>query len=313
MLYEKGMTISHMFQWGVKDITKVIPQLVDQGFTHFQFGPIFRCKEGWEYWKLYQPLGPEIGNAYCTYDDLVELSKECEKYGIIGIVDIVLRQLGGGDSFDTRYQCHPLANQTLANNPEFWMDNGEVYGDECDNNRWKQVNCKFGVPCFNYYNPRLWDEYYEPMLRKIRDLGFGVRLDMAKHIALPEEGCDLIPKIAEMFDGLPFYGECINLKPEYLEKYSKYMLLLIADYEPFWDSDKTVRFFESHDTYYSPEMGRYTMHMSDQERLDAWMRVSTKFKNKIFFVRPMCQDTHYQPDQLLFSDKMRECNILYKG
>ena len=55
--------------------------------------------------------------------------------------------------------------------------------------------------------------------------------------------------------------------------YSKYVLLSIRDNKSSRDSDKTLRFFEPNETFYSPVIEKYTSHISDQEiqeRLYTW-------------------------------------------
>ena len=55
--------------------------------------------------------------------------------------------------------------------------------------------------------------------------------------------------------------------------YSKYLLLSIRDNKSSRDSDKTLRFFEPNETFYSPVIEKYTSHISDQEiqeRLYTW-------------------------------------------
>ena len=56
--------------------------------------------------------------------------------------------------------------------------------------------------------------------------------------------------------------------------YSKYLLLLsIGDNKSSRNSDKTLRFFEPNETFYSPVIEKYTSHISDQEiqeRLYTW-------------------------------------------
>ena len=64
--------------------------------------------------------------------------------------------------------------------------------------------------------------------------------------------------------------------------YSKYLLLSIRDNKPSRDSDKTLRFFESHDSFYSPVIEKYTSHISDKEiqgRLYTWKSTMDKLQD----------------------------------
>ena len=69
----KREIILHMLQWNLNDIIKELPTIKDCGYTSIQISPVQRCKDGDEWWCLYQPLGFTIGNRYGSKEDLINL------------------------------------------------------------------------------------------------------------------------------------------------------------------------------------------------------------------------------------------------
>ena len=173
---------------------------------------------------------------------------------------------------------HKNCNQEIVNDYQLWLD--FKAGDH--HNRYDIINRCFGMPSFNYFNPKTQDMYFK-YLDEILLYADGIRIDMAKHFALPSEGCDFLPKLSERYNGKIIYGECINLEQHLLDEYSKYMLTLVEKNAGGNNGDNSVVFFESHDTYLG---WKYTVNITDTERINKWNDLKKEYKNTLYYARP---------------------------
>lgn len=298
-------TLLHCFDCNFKTIISKVKQIKDTGYNGIQVGPVQQCKYGDEFWKLYQPLSFQVGNRLGSYEELKELVRICHEDGLIVIVDVVLRHLAGTN--DGRMEFNECCDRGIVSNQLLTMNHNGDITDHKD--RWQMVNMNAGMPTLNYYSEELWNRCYMPFLDcLLRDIGAdGLRIDQMKHLALPEEGCNLLKNISERYADKYIYGEAINLGEvpgNYMEKYAKYAGLLLGEYEYYWDDRKTIYFVESHDTYLT--FG-YTRWMSDDDRINKWLTLATRGVNKLYYSRSNMLD-----DNTIFCKHMKWINQYYK-
>ena len=94
----KRELIFHAFNWDIKAIIENLLDIKKANFTAIQISPIQKCKQGDEWWKLYQCLSfSEIGNRLGTEEDLIELTKRANELDIKIIVDLVINHVAGND------------------------------------------------------------------------------------------------------------------------------------------------------------------------------------------------------------------------
>ena len=279
----KREIILHMLQWNLNDIIKELPTIKDCGYTSIQISPVQRCKDGDEWWCLYQPLGFKIGNRYGSKEDLINLCREAKKYDIKIIVDIVLRHTANEGGGDLQLVPHHDVDKEILDMREWFFTNAK----NSDNNYTTRDQACYracGLPMLSYFN---WD-LQNIMIRFLDELvecGVqGFRLDQYKHYALPHEGCDFIDRVFMKYKtrGLFLYGEVLEYSKEMLDQFTQYMNV-ITDGSPS-DKSKAVIFVNSHDTDLSFHI---TERMSEDLLLDEWeyLLKTNKESHVIWFCR----------------------------
>ena len=234
--------ILHLLQWRLEDITTHLPLIKEQGFTAIQTSPLQGCRDGWEWWKLYQPTNYRIGNSQIgNKEDLKRLCDKAKEVGIEVYVDVALRNVG--------------TSETDPNKPNENVDK-EILPyikdvPPCSNydDRYEATMKRVGLPMVDYTN-RDVQEMHRRYLGELLECGVdGFRIDMLKHFALPEEGCDYIPNVYGHFDTAYLYGEVLFSPTWLLDKYANYTDVL-TDCR-LSDESKSVLFVESHDSFLS--------------------------------------------------------------
>ena len=301
-------TLLHCFDCDYKTVANKAKKIKETGYDGVQIGPVQYCKEGEENWKLYQPYSFYIGNKLGNYEDLKEMVRVCHEEGLIVVADIVLRHLAGRENGEMEF--HEKCDHGIVSNKNLVMNhNGNVWNYS---DRLQLIDMNAGMPTLNYYNKELWYKCYFPLTDcLLNDIGIdGLRIDQMKHIALPDEGCDLLKELVERYPDKLIYGEAINLNElgdGYKDKYAKYCMLLISMWEFYWDFNKAMYFVESHDTYHTFGNTRY---YSDEERLDKWMLLAARGANKLYFSRSKTLDEN--EDKTIFCERMKWINENYK-
>ncbi|MGP6139594.1 alpha-amylase family glycosyl hydrolase [Jeotgalibaca sp. A127] len=288
--------ILHAFQWRLEEIKNSLPQIHESGFNAIQISPIAPTKDedSQEFWVLYQPTHFKVGNKQIgSRQDLIDLCQEAEKYGIAIIADVVLRHLAGAD--DGRPVPHPSADPTITGNPDYWLPQFESEDMECRENI---IHGCFGLPAINYYHPDIQSKYITFLGDLIACGVDSFRIDMGKHFALPEEGCDFWTNVIARYGDRFNYAENLNCPTELQDKYAEHVGILGS--EPCSDNSKFVAHFETHDTYYTFYS---TIGMTNRERLDAWEWLLQTNENVLWFSRPY--------DDLTFADELAEMNRSY--
>ena len=286
--------IFHACDWDLDAITENLPRIAGLGFNYIQTSPVTPVKQkGTENWIKYQPTGFTLDED--IKNKLRILCKDADKYGIKIVVDIVLRHLAGDDygNLIPHWKCDP----DIVNRKDFWL---ESRNGSNAHNRYECTKLCWGMPSLNYYNHDLQDVYIRH-LDELISLGVhSFRLDMCKHYALPEEGCDFFERVFSRYSDRFNYGECIDLEHYWLEKYSKYIAVLTEQF--FHNDDRLVTWIESHDTYHT---FKTTCHMSEEMRLREWDILLNTHKNVLWFSRPF--DKIYEEEYLY--NRLREINL----
>ena len=286
--------ILNTFNWEIKDIINNLELIKNSGFTHIQICPVTPTKTNDRKWVwLYQPIDFTIGNVLGSKDDFILLCNKAHEIGLNIIVDVVLRHLAGEDT--GKLLPHEICNKYIVDNKSFWLS--YEAGKYCDN-RDEMINKCWGMPTLNYYNEELQKVYIE-YLDEVLMYADGLRVDMGKHYALPEENCTFWKNVVGRYSNKFIYSECINLNKELMDKYSNYTNILISDHDYCPSNEKSVVFFESHDTYFS---WGYTKNLNDNDRLNKWNDLLNKYDKCLFFSRPF--------DKLIFSEEMKRINSI---
>lgn len=268
------MKIIHLFNYRLNDINVV--KVKEQAFDGIQIGPLQYCKEGNEWWKLYQPYDFSIGNRLGNKRDLIDLCSRAAKEGIKIILDVVVNHVAGKDNGEIR--LHEKVNERFLKE-NFFKDSKCI--DDWEN-RYEVTHRSIGVPTLNTYN-------YDVQLLAIDFLNDliscgvgGFRFDSAKNIALPEEDCSFWINVLNGLKekNLFNYAEVINASTELIEGYQKYINVLTNGNS--WDKEKLVVFPFSHDT--DLEFG-YTKNMSDSMCIEEYRVLAELFPHTIFYAR----------------------------
>ena len=282
----KGEKILHMFEWRLKDITNVLDDVKNQGFTMIQVSPLQETKEedNFQWWMLYQNINFKVGNRIGSKDDLIELCKKAHEKGLKIIVDVALHNVGSDN------QDNSIPHEKVPEYIKKHVLKVETCKDYED--RYQTTHLQVGLPLVDY------DNYFIQFLHKlylIELAGCGVdgfRWDMAKHFSLPEEGYDYFTNVLEGFEDKIIYGEILDSATHVLDMYTKHMDI-VSNKEPT-DKTKLVTFFESHDTFHT---WGTTKGMTFDHMLYEWDNIINNRKlNGIFFTRPF--DDMWKSEQI---------------
>ena len=288
--------IIHMFQWKLSDIKENLQQVKDSGYTHIQISPVTPTKqpESNEYWLLYQPIDFTIGNNLGSKEEFIDLCGEAHEIGLQIIVDCVVRHLASRD--DGSLYPHEKCNPKIANKREYWLDpiNASNYWD-----RWQVCWRCTGTPTLDYNNQELLNTYILPFLDEVLTYADGLRIDEAKHIALPREGAQFWNIIAKRYSDKFIYGECIFIDQNLFDDYANYINVLTNSL-PSRNKHRAVVFFESHDTF---KTFKYTCWMDNQTRLHEYEKLLQEYDSVLFYARPF--------DDLIFSEDIKRINFKY--
>lgn len=268
------MRIIHLFNYKLEDIN--VSKVKEQGFEAIQISPIQPCKEGEEWWKLYQPFDFAIGNKLGNKKDLINLCSRAAKEGIKIIADVVLNHVAGVESGEI--EPHEKVNKRLLKEG-YLKDKHCIYNWE---NRWEVTHNSVGLPTLNTYNLDIQLMTIDFLNELIHCGVGGFRFDSAKNIALPEENCSFWVNVLNGLKekNLFNYAEVINSTTQLIEAYQKHINVLTDGYS--WDKEKLIVFPFSHDT--DLEFG-YTKNMSDSMCIEEYKVLAGLFPHTIFYAR----------------------------
>lgn len=285
------MRVIHCLNWKLNDID--VERIAQQGFTHVQIGPLqpTKTEENRWFW-LYQPTDMCVGNRLGNFEEFKELCNRAHKAGVKVIVDVVVEHVAGLD--DGRLYPHEKVNNELVSKREYLLD--PITGCNPDHDRWQCCNRCYGMPRLNYYNEEVVNKI-ERFLTTVLAYADGIRLDMAKHIALPNEGGHLFWKMIKSLNRNESYGELINVSKGLMNDYAGYIKCLVMDYEATIEHRNMVVCFETHDTF---DSFGYTKNMSDNERINRYRNIVNRFENTLYFPRPF--------EDLVWSEEIKKIN-----
>jgi alpha-amylase len=235
----------HLLQWRIQDIIPQLKRIQECGYTFFQISPIQPCKEGEEWWKLYQPFSYSIGNHLGNKEDLINLCKEAKKYNIKVIVDAVLNHMASADTGEIK--PHEKVDKRLTSNYEFWSPCDSIKNWD---SRYEVITKCDGLPTLKLERFDLQNLIIK-FLNEVIDCGVqGLRFDSGKSIALPEENSNFWIRVLDNLhnkENLFNYAEIIFADKELLDKYNKYINVVTNS----WSSNKNrmVTYVESHDSF----------------------------------------------------------------
>ena len=186
-------TVLHAWNWSMTTIKSKMAEIKEAGYTAVQTSPMQPQKDyyngstwGDQWWKLYQPFGFKIAtkeNAIGTKDELIDMCKEADKYGIKVIVDVVANHLAGSNTstFSTKVKDYSpdIVNQNLQHSA----------GMANDQNVKSMVQGNIGdFPDLQTESTVVQKEVLN-LLKEYIDCGVdGFRFDAAKHIETPDDG-----------------------------------------------------------------------------------------------------------------------------
>lgn len=286
------MRILHLLQWNVKSIIPKLNKIKEQGFDAIQISPMQGTKEAnEEFWVLYQPTNFKIGNSQIgSKEDLIKLCNKAHEIGIKVVVDVVFRHTAN-DNTDwlkpNRYIDEELKRDDFFTRAENITDH---------NDRWQCVNLSTELPMLDYRHRELQDIQIR-YLNDLKSCGVGgFRIDMAKHFALPSEGCDYYDRVFKPFKDMVIYGEAIDTTKEIIDKYAEIMLVATNGYGS--DRNRIVAWVESHDEFLT---WGYTKKLSDEYINSEYSRPCEGYKNTLYYVRPF--SNAWESDVVKYANK----------
>ena len=318
-------TILHAWNWSMKAIKDNMAAIKEAGYTAVQTSPMQTQKDyysssSWkdQWWKLYQPFGFDIAtsnNAIGTKDDLIEMCKEAEKYGIKVIVDVVANHLAGDNTskFSPKVKDYEpeIYNQNLIHN----------IGYSNDSSIQSVVQGTIGdFPDLKTESSVVQQEVLK-LLKDYIDCGVdGFRFDAAKHIETPDDGMYASQFWPTVLNGASSYASSKGLDEPYYygeilytpgpgrsyKSYTKYMSITdnktskdvrdaVVSKNAEWAANynyatgeaasKLVLWAESHDTYSNSE--QESTNVSDSNITKAYAIVASRADaTSLYFARP---------------------------
>jgi len=272
--------ILEMFQWKLTDITEHLSEISEAGYNMIQISPLQPTKDnGSEWWKLYQPIDFTIGNTQIgTKKDLINLCRAAHKYDIKVIADIVINHVASEEN--DSLTPHRNVSKLLTENSSFWKSKQVIRNWD---DRHEVVTYSNGLPCLNLNNLELQDIIISFMNDYVTCGIDGFRIDSAKSIALPSEGCGFWSRVMGEFENLFNYGEVIFSPKNIVDEYCNYCYVTTSSEAS--DDNKIVRYVENHDTYLDDIIG-YTKRYNDETIIKAWENLYNNHQNILFYTRP---------------------------
>lgn len=288
------MRIADAFNWTFQDVAKHVKDFKEVGFDAVQLSPIQHCKEGQDWYFLFQNYDIQtIGNRLGSESDWKEACMILRAEGLKVVTSVQLRHVAGADNG----ACipHEKVPASVAKYCKGMNGTNDRIRREVTEGHW-------GLPRLDYENDELWQEHYIPFLDKVFQHSDYIRLDEGKHIGLPSEGYTIWDKLYDRY-GKRIIAECINERPAILEEYSKYCLALTEE-GPHVPRG-TVRFVESHDTYLNS--WGWSKHLSDVEILNRFARICKNHHNVLFYLRPFNNTAFSQRMSMILHDPSNKC------
>lgn len=295
------MRILQMFNWPLEDIPKYLERIQAQGFDAIQLNPLQPSKESVRnaWWMSYQPIAFQIGNEFGSKNDLVYLCEEAKKRGIDIVVDVVCNHLANksGEEWNV---LHPSCDADIRKDktclkPPFMIDD---YHD-----RFQVINYNIGLPGLNLNHPVVQKKILNYLL-ELKECGVkGFRFDAAKHIALPEEGCNFWNLVKAFLEkhNLFAYGEVLGPEQQIADLYAQY-LDVHTNMSDYISPDICVSFYESHDNFFH---GDPSSNLPSPIVAMNYRELCEKYDKTLFYMRPFDNTAFYDRD-------IKEGNLIRK-
>jgi len=192
---EDGLTL-HAFNWTYHEILINLENIRNAGFKNVLTMPVQQPKGGGStWWAFYQPLSFSIGDnsALGSKEELSELCREADKYGICILVDVVVNHMANIDDDHVEEDGTPVVLPAVADYEPLLYNNRnedvDGIGLTFHHNRnaagsgaETQVYAYGNLPDLNTANPYV-QERVRALLFECIDAGVdGFRFDAAKHV-----------------------------------------------------------------------------------------------------------------------------------
>lgn len=315
--------ILHAFDWSFNTIKSNLAEIAAAGYKAVQTSIVQPSKEdnASMWYMLYQPIDWTIGNQLGTEREFNLMCLEAEKYGIDIIVDVIFNHTGNNGQGQDKVPSYRV-NPVIKNNPNFWHT---YMGNINYKDRWQVTHGCVGLPDLATENYDLQNNIFFPFVLKLIQNGAdGLRVDTAKHIALPEDNFNptdyFWPRLLSVINTVDsnsfVYGEVLqsgdrdintNKYTDGFEDYAKYInltasnygysvrnairdrnvgLAIVSDYGGRGvNPSKLVTWVESHDTYLNSDGD--SINMSQWQVEMGWAIVAARAQGTpLFFNRP---------------------------
>ena len=272
------------------------------------------------WWKLYQPVTMSVCNNGMSWlgtkDELINMCREAEKYGVKVLVDVVANHMGNITGWknqisDVSRQVGEYWNPDMLTDESYWHIND--YQCWMSDSRLHFTMGSVGMPDLNTADKKV-QAMITAYLDELIDCGVdGFRFDCAKHIETPDDGefaSDFWPVVLGQAKSyytqktgkqLYAYGEVLNTVGDNFDigSYTKYMSVTdnsagshlldafrngnINGLSLAYNPSSSVIYVESHDTYMN-EASRFA---SDCSVVRGFSMVANKCgAASMYFARP---------------------------
>jgi len=300
--------ILHLFQYPIKDITDKLDEIKESGWTSILISPVQPSKEENGLWYMnYQIISLTIGNRYGNIEQLIELCENAHEKGLKVYTDIIITHFGNAGGGDKSFIPHEKVDNNLTQNKYFWREKKIIDYD----NRYSITHHCNGLPAIRVDNFDYQDLVIN-FINSLIDIGFdGARLDSAKMISTPEEDFGeprnlFFKRVLENIKKpIYIFGEVIFEKKEIIDKYEKYIDVLteFSGNSYNLNSQRTLFFIESHDTFNDENMG-YTRKWDMNKIVNEYEFLVRDFQKVLFYARPN--------NNTWCSDRIKNINNTYK-
>lgn len=274
----------HLITVPLKTIESELKDIKEQGFDYIQISNPMPTKsekgQYHEWWKLYQGNAFRVGNYLGSFEDLKRLCNKAHEIGLKISVDIVIRHCANGNnSLEPNHDVE--LPERILNNKDCWLEKKQVnYKD-----RYSVTHHCTDLPGLNYDHVYVREMYYD-YFKQLHEAGIDLlRIDQAKHFALPSEGSgfwNFFRDICEEF-GFEAYGEMIEASHELMDKYVRETnIKLLTDYQGYWDKYRSVIMAVSHDHVWT-----WNIKVSNEEIIRGWQHICKNYPNTLFFSEDM--------------------------
>ena len=307
------MRIIQKFNWDLNDITRDVINDKTQGFDAILIAPFQKLKQpstlenliGNDWWLAYQPCDFNPRNVF----EFERLCEEAHRHGMKIIVDIVCNHVAGDnngglnlnnnvDEYIKRNQNYFIKKRKFYDGKyhvlqKGWNSDGfnaEVIKDW--NNRNDVITgCMKGLPSLNTFDHEVQDMIFGYM-NKLIELGAdGFRIDAAKSIALPEEGCDFFTRMKEQVKDTKlgnkpyFFSEVLySNNKDIVMKYLNYTDVYTDNWDVRDNDDRAIGCFESHDQFLQPQEFNHRI-LYGNEYGHAYCNLTSRKSKTILYVR----------------------------